>query len=84
MKNCITSDVYCRAKSAVVTNKNFKLETFTQLIQSEIFSILNDYADIKLADFKVEINVNDFGDYVFEISALARNLKKVSFPIENL
>ena len=84
MQKYISTEVFDRVKSVITADKNVKPNKFSKVIESEIFNILTEYADIKSSDFKVSITVNDFGDYVIQISALARNLKIVGFPTERM
>ena len=77
MQKYITTNALDRVKSALSTDKHFKPDKFSEIIKSEVYQVLKEYADIKNDDFEVNIQVNEFGEYNINISALARRLKIV-------
>lgn len=84
MNEVYTANALDRVKSAIVTDKHFKPEKLCEIVKSDIYMTLIEYADIKADDFKISISVNDFGEYVINICAIARKLKIVGLVPEKL
>ncbi len=77
MQKYITTNALDRVKSALSLDKHFKPDKFADVIKFEVYNVLKEYADIKNDDFEVKVEVNEFGEYIINISALARRIKVV-------
>ena len=84
MQKYITTYALNRAKTALSMDKHFKPEKFSNIIKSELYNVLAEYADIKFDDFEVNVQVNEFGEYMINIVALARRLKIVGIVPDKL
>lgn len=73
-----------RLKNAIVSDKHFKPEKLCNIIKSDIFMTLTEYAEIRADDFNISITVNDFGEYVINICAIARKLKTIGLVADKL
>lgn len=84
MQKYIGVNALDRVKSALNVDKHFKPDKFSNVIKSEVYNILKEYADIKADDFEVSVEVNEFGEYLINIVALARRLKIVGIVPDKL
>jgi len=66
-----------RLKNALNASKHFNSERFSSILKAEIYDILKNYTELKQEDFKIEIIINDDGEYILKMTAKIRKLKPV-------
>lgn len=64
-----------RLKHILIADKHFNPERIKQVIKSDIYHLLSDYAIINGDDIYIDIEINSSGFYHFKIDAVAKNLK---------
>lgn len=80
----ISTNALDRVKSAIATDKHFKPNKLAEVLKSDIYMTLNEYADVRGDDFKISVQVNDFGEYIINVCAIARRLKVVGIVPDKL
>ena len=80
----ISTNALDRVKSAIATDKHFKPDKLAELLKSDIYMSLNEYADVRGDDFKICIEVNDLGEYIINVCAIARRLKIIGIVPDKL
>ncbi len=73
----VSSNALDRVKKAIVTSNHFKPEKFAEILKSDVYMVLNEYAEIKGDELKVGVELNDFGEYIINICAIGRRLKMI-------
>lgn len=81
---CVLNQTVERVKSAIAIDKHFKPNKLCDVIKSEVYMTLIEYAEIKPDDFNIKVTVNEFGDYVINICAIARKLKIIGIVPDKL
>lgn len=64
-----------RLKHILIADKHFNPERIKQVIKSDIYHTLENYASLSGDDIYVDIEINSSGFYHFKIDAVAKNLK---------
>jgi len=80
----ISTNALDRVKSAIATDKHVKPNKLADALKSDIYMTLNEYADVRADDFKINIEVNDFGEYIINVCAVARRLKIIGIVPDKL
>ena len=80
----ISTNALERVKSAIACDKHFKPDKLAEILKSDIYMTINEYADVKADDFKLIIEVNEYGEYVINFCAIARRLKIVGIVPDKL
>ena len=64
-----------RLKHVLIADKHFNPERIKQVIKSDIYHILGNYACVSGDDIYIDIEINSSGLYHIKIDAIAQNLK---------
>ncbi len=64
-----------RLRKVLIADKHFNPENVKRVITSDVFMLLNNYAEIKPENLELDIEITDNGDYVFNIEARCSRLK---------
>lgn len=64
-----------RLKHVLIADKHFNPERIKQVIKSDIYYVLLNYAHLKGDDIFVDIEITPSGAYHFKIDAISQNLK---------
>ena len=64
-----------RLKHVLIADKHFNPSQIKQVIKSDIFSILKNYAKISSDEIYVDITINEDGSYHLRVDAVAKDLK---------
>lgn len=74
MKNLTCEE---RLKDMIVIDKQNIPQKINKLLKSEILYLFRNYFDVTAEDIDVNIDIDEYGKYHIDISALARNIKSV-------
>lgn len=64
-----------RLKYVLIADKHFNPDRIKQVIKSDIYYVLLNYAHLKSDDIFVDIEITPSGAYHFKIDAISQNLK---------
>ena len=64
-----------RLKHVLIADKHFNPERIKQVIKSDIYHVLLNYAHIKGDDIYVDIEITQSGSYHIKVDAISPNLK---------
>lgn len=64
-----------RLKKVLIADKHFNPEYIKRVILSDLYSLLNNYADIKPENLNLDIEIDKNGDYIFKFNAKTSRLK---------
>ena len=64
-----------RLKHVLIADKHFNPSQIKQVIKSDFFHILKNYAKVSSDDIYIDIEVNQDGSYHLKLDAIAKDLK---------
>ena len=66
-----------RLREMLIADKRENPSKIERLLKSELYYLLRNYFEFNSEDFTIEIAVNEFGKFEFNISGVAASLKKI-------
>lgn len=64
-----------RLKKVLISDKHFNPEAIKKVVKSDIYYLLNNYAEILPDNLDFNIEINEQGDYIFKIVAKCSRIK---------
>ena len=64
-----------RLKHVLIADKHFNPERIKQVIKSDFYDLLKNYAKVSSDDIYIDIEINQDGSYHLRIDAIAKDLK---------
>ena len=64
-----------RLKRVLIADKHFNPEYLKKIVSSDLYVLLNNYAEIRPEDLNFDVSVSKDGDYIFSFKAKSGRLK---------
>lgn len=64
-----------RLQKVLIADKHFNPEFLKKVMVSDLFMLINNYAEIKPENLNFSIEINKEGDYIFKFDAKCERLK---------